>query len=121
MIQENEPWVLDYENHSTDETVHFRVKVSEETMFDAESNKDLLYSKMKLMGKISLTNLHLYNSNGTIQKYKSIYQIMDEHFYTRLNMYKKRKEYQIDKKKIQNHIDKKKIQNHIDKKKIQNI
>ena len=51
--------------------------------------------KLKLTKPISLTNLHLYNKDGIIRKYDTIYQIMDEHFYTRFSMYSKRKEYQL--------------------------
>ena len=39
--------------------------------------------------------MHLYNKNGTIRKYDTIYQIMDEHYYVRLNMYTKRKNYEL--------------------------
>jgi DNA topoisomerase-2 len=40
--------------------------------------------------------MHLYNKDGTINKYENVYQIMDEHYYVRLNMYAKRKEYELD-------------------------
>ena len=43
-----------------------------------------------------MSNLHLYNKDGTIKKYDTIYQIIDEHYYVRLNMYQKRKDYQLD-------------------------
>ena len=40
--------------------------------------------------------MHLYNKEGCIKKYDNIYKIMDEHYYTRLNMYTKRKDYELD-------------------------
>ena len=40
--------------------------------------------------------MHLYNKYGSITKYDNIYKIMDEHYYTRLNMYGRRKEYDLD-------------------------
>tara|TARA_B100000902_G_scaffold383406_1_gene422252 strand:- start:522 stop:1019 length:498 start_codon:yes stop_codon:yes gene_type:complete len=39
--------------------------------------------------------MHLYNKDGSITKYDNIYKIMDEHYYTRLNMYVRRKEYDL--------------------------
>ena len=50
----------------------------------------------KLTSKISLTNLHLYTNHGAIKKYSTIYQIMDEYFSVRYEMYEKRKDYQLD-------------------------
>ena len=40
--------------------------------------------------------MHLYNKDGSIKKYDNIYQIMDEHYYVRLNMYGRRKDYELD-------------------------
>jgi len=95
-IQKENPWILDYENHSTDETVHFTIKVNDETLFDNTYKKnDVIEEKLKLISKKSLTNLHLYTKDGNIKKYGTIYQIMDHHYYTRYEMYTKRKGYLI--------------------------
>tara|TARA_B100000683_G_scaffold82348_2_gene81206 strand:- start:4064 stop:7420 length:3357 start_codon:yes stop_codon:yes gene_type:complete len=96
-IQKEDSWITDYENHSTDTRVKFVVSVSDETLFDNDYKKEDVIKKLfKLTSNKSLTNLHLYNRDGTIKKYDTIYQIMDEHFYTRYDMYKQRKLYQID-------------------------
>tara|TARA_B100001094_G_scaffold105859_3_gene101988 strand:+ start:1006 stop:4347 length:3342 start_codon:yes stop_codon:yes gene_type:complete len=93
-VQLEDSWILDYENHSTDEKVKFIVKVNDETLFDhTYKTNNVIEEKFKLTSSKSLSNLHLYNKDGTIHKYETIYQIMDEHFYTRLNMYQKRKDY----------------------------
>lgn len=95
-IVKEDPWILDYENHSTDISVNFTIKVSDETIFDHQYKKGKsLEDKLKLTSKLSLTNLHLYTSQGAIRKYDTIYQIMDEHFNVRYNMYEQRKEYQL--------------------------
>ena len=87
---------MDYENHSTDKEVKFIIKVSDETLFDNTYKvKDILEDKFKLVSVKSVSNMHLYNKDGTIKKYDTIYQIMDEHYYTRLNMYSQRKEYEL--------------------------
>ena len=97
IIKEENSWILDYENHSTDENVKFSVKVTDETLFDnTYKTKDIIEEKFKLQSTKSTTNMHLYNKDGTINKYENIYQIMDEHYYVRLNMYAKRKEYELD-------------------------
>jgi DNA topoisomerase-2 len=97
IIKEENSWILDYENHSTDEKVKFSVKVTDETLFDnTYKTKDIIEEKFKLQSTKSTTNMHLYNKDGTINKYENVYQIMDEHYYVRLNMYAKRKEYELD-------------------------
>ena len=84
-------------SHSTDKIVKFIVTVSDETLFNNTYKKDDIIQKLfKLTSNKSLTNLHLYNRDGTIKKYDTIYQIQDEHFYARLDMYKKRKVYEIE-------------------------
>ena len=102
-IQMENSWILDYENHSTDETVKFNVKVDDEVLFDNTYKKDdVIEDKFKLTSSKSLSNLHLYNKDGVIHKYDTIYQIIDEHYYTRYSMYQKRKEYDIN--KLENEI-----------------
>ena len=97
IVKEEDSWIIDYENHSTDEKVKFSVKVSDETLFDNSYKKrDIIEEKFKLQSSKSTTNMHLYNKGGSIKKYDTIYQIMDEHYYTRLNMYVRRKEYDLD-------------------------
>ena len=96
ILKEEDSWILDYENHSTDKEVKFIIKVSDETLFDNTYKvKDILEDKFKLVSVKSVSNMHLYNKDGTIKKYDTIYQIMDEHYYTRLNMYSQRKEYEL--------------------------
>jgi len=96
IIQEEDSWILDYENHSTDDKVKFIIKVNDEVLFDNTYKKnDVIEDKFKLTSSKSLSNLHLYNKGGSIKKYDNIYQIIDEHYYTRYEMYQKRKDYQI--------------------------
>ena len=95
-IQMENPWILDYENHSTDDTVKFIVKINDEVLFDnTYKNADVIEEKFKLTSSKSVSNLHLYDKNGTIKKYDTVYQIMDDHYYTRYSMYADRKEYEL--------------------------
>ena len=96
-IQEENPWILDYENHSTDERVNFVVKVNDESLFDNTYKiKNVFEEKFKLTTPKTTSNLHLYTKDGAIKKYDDIYKIMDDHYYTRLDMYIKRKDYELD-------------------------
>ena len=40
--------------------------------------------------------MHLYSINGSIKKYNSINDILEEYFKERLNLYQKRKDYQLE-------------------------
>lgn len=96
IIQQEDSWIIDYENHSTDDKVKFVVKVSDEVLFDnTYKTKDVILEMFKLSSNKSVSNLHLYNKEGVINKYDNIYQIIDDHYYTRLSMYSKRKAYQL--------------------------
>jgi len=97
VIQEENSWILDYENHSTDEKVKFIVKVNDESLFDNTYKvKDVFEEKFKLTTPKTTSNIHLYTKDGMIKKYDDIYKILDEHYYTRLEMYQRRKVYELD-------------------------
>ena len=64
-----------------------------------KSGQDKLIKFLKLSSTISLTNLHLYNNEGKINKYDSIEDIMDEYFKIRLDIYKKRINFMVNKLK----------------------
>ena len=80
-----------YKDNNTDENIFIEI----------EFNKDMIPSneniekEFKLVKKISLTNMHLYSTNGSIKKYKSIKDIMMEYFNERVKLYEDRKQYQL--------------------------
>ena len=92
--------ILDYENHCTDSEVKFIVHLkpgylgksqwSEDEIDTIEKDFNLTTSK-----HTSLSNIHLYNHKGTIQKYNAVGEIIDEYFYVRYNLYEKRKDYEV--------------------------
>ena len=95
-VQEEDSWILDYENHSTDDKVKFVVKVNDETLFDnTYKTKNVIEEKFKLTTPKTTSNMHLYTKDGVIKKYDTVYQIIDDHYYVRLAMYQKRKGYQL--------------------------
>ena len=55
-----------------------------------------VYSTMKLTSKKGISNMHLFDRNNSIRKYRTVEAIIDDFFEIRLNMYEKRKQYNID-------------------------
>tara|TARA_R110002074_G_scaffold35018_3_gene95831 strand:- start:2098 stop:5442 length:3345 start_codon:yes stop_codon:yes gene_type:complete len=94
-------FILDYEDHSTDDTVRFILKVlptfiSSNKTYPSEKLNSI-EKGLKLFSFKTTTNLHLYSEENKIKKYKDIYQIMDEFYNVRYNLYIKRKKYQLNK------------------------
>ena len=89
---------LGYTDNNTDKRIHFQLEFNEGFVEKADIEKEL-----KLRKNINLTNIHLYNINGTIKKYKVIKDIMDEFFSIRLKMYVERKKNIL--KKLKNELD----------------
>jgi len=84
-----EPFIVDYKEHHTDTSVHFVINMTPEKMKEALDVG--LYSKFKLVSKISITNMMLFDSTGTIKKYDGPEDVVKEFFGVRLELYKKRK------------------------------
>jgi len=85
--------LLNYRDNNTDERIHFELEFAN-TKLNKMKNISMNY---RLIKKVSLTNMHLFSSNGTIKKYNTIKDIMMEFYENRLNLYDKRREYQLDK------------------------
>lgn len=83
--------LLNYTNNSTDIDINFELEFEPsylETASDLEKN-------YHLTKKYSINNMHLFNRYGTIKKYLSVLDIIDEYFDIRLEYYQKRKDYQL--------------------------
>ena len=94
--------IVSYTSNNTDETVEFTI-IFEEAKLDKLIKKKELYTKLKLVSRISTNNMWLYNYNGIIKKYTSPQDILSEFYQVRLDMYAKRKNWL--KNKIQNELD----------------
>jgi DNA topoisomerase-2 len=88
--------IENYKANCDDETICFTIKMDPDNLNKLESNGKLL-NKLKLEQKISISNMHLHNSQGYIKKYSNPLEILIEFYETRLMMYTKRKEYMIKK------------------------
>ena len=89
--------ITKFTNENTDEHVNFKITLDGKTVDDL-SEKELV-QKFKLIKKISITNMHLYNKDDKIQKYGNVNDILREFYYVRLEGYTKRKEYFLGKYK----------------------
>jgi len=83
--------ILKFTNDNTDEEVRFRITLDGKKTDDL-SEKELI-QKFKLIKKISITNMHLYDKDDKIKKYGNVNDILREFYYVRLEGYTKRKEY----------------------------
>jgi DNA topoisomerase-2 len=77
-----------YTNTSTDTQVNFKIKLTGNTEHRRIIEKSLSY-------KLKLTNMHAFNSKCQIQKYDSYIEILKEFSVVRLDLYVKRKAYQL--------------------------
>ncbi len=85
-----------YENHSSENIPKFILKLNEDKFTDliTTTNTNIM-KKLKLISSISINNMHLYNKNNEIKKYKDVYEILDEFYEYRIQFYQKRKENNI--------------------------
>lgn len=80
------------ENH-TDTTVSFTLTADKEKIDAWEGlPKGGLYSKFKLTGSLSSSNMHLFDTEGRIVKYESPESILQEFYNLRMEFYIKRKD-----------------------------
>ena len=92
--------IVDYENQSTDHSVYFKVYLkpgylSTAQWSDGDIDKIEKDFKLTTTKQTSLTNIHLYNEDNTITRYHDIETIMRDYSKVRLDLYKKRKDYQL--------------------------
>ncbi len=82
----NDKEIDEYTDKSTDENIHIEIKFK---------TNDIDVKKMKLIKKMSINNMYLFNNNNNLIKYNSIYNIIDEFITIRLHYYEIRKNYII--------------------------
>jgi len=102
MLQNNSPVLKDFESHYTDKSVHFVLKLFPGVRIGIESNFDTEF-KLVANKNLNLNNIHLYNQDGAIQKYKDSTEIIKEWSKVRLLKYYERKKFLI--KKMEAHYE----------------
>ena len=90
------PEIESIKSRSGNNYVEFEVKFRDlELKKLMKLGRDHLVNFLKLTSKISITNLHLYDSSGKIVKYDSPEDILEYFYVERLNIYKKRINYMV--------------------------
>ncbi|KAG9150672.1 hypothetical protein Leryth_008141 [Lithospermum erythrorhizon] len=84
-----DPFIQDFSSYCSLDYVHFDIILNEEKMRNAKAEG--LLKKFKLTTSISTCNMHLFEPNGTIKKYDTPEQILEEFFHLRMEFYEKRK------------------------------
>ena len=88
--------IKSYTSNNTEEIIDILVEFDEDIL-NKMINNDSLYTKLGLITKKSITNMHLYDETGNIKKYASPIEILEDFYNVRLDYYEKRKKYIIDK------------------------
>lgn len=96
--------IKDYIKNCTDEIIDIKVFLTKDNFDFLFQNKDDVYKKLNLETYISTDNMHLFDSEQKIKKYKDQYEIIDDFYEIRMMYYIKRKEYQLNKKNIELNI-----------------
>ena len=60
-----------------------------------DNNINLLEKKFKLYTTKSTSNMHLFDKDQKLKKYKSVYDIIEDYYPVRMDCYERRKEYLI--------------------------
>lgn len=85
---ESEGTIKEFSDTSTDTNVNIKIKLTGNVEHQKILEKSLTY-------KLKLTNMHAFNSKCVIHKYESYHEILEEFIQVRLELYKKRKETQL--------------------------
>jgi len=94
--------VKDFNDNSTDMIVNFMIEFKPGTLKELldkkiEHGMNGIHKFLKLYSIHSTTNMHLFNNKEQLKKYNSPEEIIDEYYDTRLEYYKIRKEFLLNK------------------------
>ena len=88
----DEKTFVGYKEYHTDTKVHFELEFTDGFI---ETIKDI-YKNYHLTSRVSISNMHLYSTEGRITKYNTINDILEEYYIKRLELYANRRKYQLD-------------------------
>tara|TARA_B100001248_G_scaffold253103_1_gene229978 strand:- start:415 stop:1887 length:1473 start_codon:yes stop_codon:yes gene_type:complete len=90
-----------FTDDNTDKIVKFTLQFPDNKL-GKYIKADTLEKKLKLNRKINITNMHLFNANGTIKKYSNGQEIIKDFYEKRLEYYEIRKAYIL--RRLQNEL-----------------
>ncbi len=82
---------VNYKEHHTDTTVSFELEFTNGYI---ENIKDIP-KQFHLTSRVSINNMHLYSTKGKLTKYNTIRDIFEEYYTHRVELYAKRREFQL--------------------------
>ena len=91
--KKKETSLISYKDNNTDTQVHFELTFEDgylDDLTDAEIEKEFHLCK-----KYSITNMHLYSAEGHIKHYDTVIDIIQDYYNVRLELYQKRKDFQL--------------------------
>ncbi len=87
--------LLDEESFITDKNFKMTLTFKKDTLQEIIKETELFEKEFKLCNSINTSNIHLYDKNGFIKKYKNPEEILDEFYEVRLVKYGERKDYML--------------------------
>lgn len=93
--------IRDFDDMSSDTIVRFTITFAKGKLEELEAahldhDCNGVQKLLKLFNTGSTTNMHLFDAEDKLKKYSSVFEIMDDYFGTRLQMYQTRKEFLVD-------------------------
>jgi DNA topoisomerase-2 len=97
---QSEKIIVDFNDTSNDTMVDIKVtfqsgKINNLVNEKIDENINGLEKFLKLYNYQSLTNMHLFDYNDKLKKYENVNDIVDDYYIKRLELYDKRKDYQL--------------------------
>ena len=83
-----------YVDNNTDTKIRFELEFEDGYLDEIETIK--LEKMFHLRKNVSISNMHLYNYNGTITRYDTVNDIIHEFYKVRLGLYQERKDYKLE-------------------------
>jgi len=87
--------IKEIKSNHTDTTVDFKIKLAPDMAAKYRADQTLLVKDFKLRSTIDTGNMHAFDTNGVMKKFNTVKDIIAEFFPVRLELYRKRKQYQI--------------------------
>lgn len=84
--------IKDFSENHTDISVWFTIEFHKEM---TEAEMDIFAKKLKLTSNLSTSNMHLFGTDGTMQKFSSALSIIKAYYPIRLQKYNERKEFML--------------------------
>lgn len=88
--------ILSVSSNHTDTKVSFTVKLSHQVANAFRNDEEKLKKSFKLISQTSTNNMHAFGTDDKMNKYSNVLDILKEFFDKRLELYQKRKTYQLD-------------------------